>query len=136
MKSIFEISSNRRLQAEAGQLLGVLSLYKGDFAVAKNYFEKAIAIDKNLASAWVGIAEIEYLTLGKDPINFSNNIIHIFRNIERATQINPNQTTAYLLAGKTLLLVGDKKQARAFWKKPLRKLVKTSLLVLRKKKVY
>ena len=100
-------------------MLGAIELGKGDFTNAKTHFSNAIRFDENFALALASLAEVQYLTIADDEDKFSENVLLIFKNVEHATQINPNQTMAYLVAGKTLLLIGDKKQAAAVLEKAL-----------------
>jgi len=115
LKSIMDESENARFRAEAAQSIGTVHLYTGEFALAKEYFENALVDDNTLAVAWVGLAASKYFLLEEDPSN--EDIFSVFADLEIATKINPNQTTAYMMTATVLKTMGDTQSATGILEK-------------------
>jgi len=108
------LESNLRFKAEAEQLLGTAYNAQGEFATARAHFQNALDYDATLATAWVGLANATFLSLPTNmPDNqaarddFNQKVGSIFAALEKATQINPNQTSAYIITGRLLGTLGS-----------------------------
>jgi len=115
LNKALNVSENKRLIAEAEQLLGIAEIIGQNFSEAKTHFDTALEYDNTLAAAWVGNAEAKYgLLLDSSQELFQIDVESILRTALQAITINPNQTTAYRIIGRTYYTVGDSVQAERF----------------------
>lgn len=119
---VIGISNNKQFLSEAEYDLGLIKLYKyQNYQLAFSHFNNSVSLDDSFAIGWVGVATAKYYLLvnllANNPTNDNgkkllSGLVDALRDIEKATKINPNQTTAYLMTGKILNLLGEKNQAK------------------------
>jgi len=112
------LEDNLRFKAEIEQLIGVINVTQGKFTEAKVHFQNSLNHDATLAASWVGLANAKFLTLPKDLSGdqasidaFSASVASIFSDLEKATKINPNQTSAYIITARLLATLGSTEAA-------------------------
>lgn len=106
------ISANIVQKASAKQILGTLEVALGNHEKGKEYLIEAISYDPNLASAWVEIGRANYfLSSQTQDYEFLALIQEALINVNQATKINPNQTTAYVLLATILDTLGQRGDA-------------------------
>lgn len=112
LNKVIEESSNSSFKAAAEQILGTISLSRGDYSGAKKYFDAAIGYDSKLTGAYVGRGEAVFAQYFEDlktnpELRPEQVYDQVFSDINSALAINKNQTSALVLAGKLLLASGD-----------------------------
>lgn len=87
-------SINKRLIAEANQIKALMLMEVGKYDDAQIAIDSAIENDQNFAHAYVTRAELYFTKTDQE--NQNDELFEsIFRDIEKATSINPNLTIAY-----------------------------------------
>lgn len=118
LNKALSLETNVRFKAEIEGLLGSIDIIQGNFASAKTHYQNSLNYDQTLAASWVGLANAKFLTLPKvvpkDQASidaFSASVASIFSDLEKATKINPNQTSAYVITGRLLGALGENEAA-------------------------
>jgi tetratricopeptide (TPR) repeat protein len=112
LEKVSSASQNTRFKASAEQLMGVIYFAQEKNADAKARFENAIFLDPKLSTAYVGhghaVLNEFFDNLKVDPNLEAEGVLEIvFTDIQKAIEINVNQTTAYLLAAQVLDMTRD-----------------------------
>jgi len=107
-------TDNNRFLAEGHQILGLIALQSGDFASATSHFEESLDIDPALAQSLIGLAEAKYYTLPDITTaeDFEKTMSEILQSLERAIEINPNNSVARIVMAKSFKLIGDTENAK------------------------
>ena len=121
LSKVASTTSNLRLSASAFQILGVAEISLGNFMQAKEYLDDAINADPTLATAYVERGRAVYFLLPSTSSqeDFTMGVNYILDNIQKATSIDPNLTSAYTLSGSVFEMLGNNKQALVFYNQAL-----------------
>lgn len=121
LKQVASTTENMRLKASAYQILGVAEISQSNFIQAKQYLDQSIEADPTLSTAYVERGRAIYFLLSKtsNKSDFTIGVNYILDNVQKASSINPNLTSSYLLGANVFELLDNKPQALVFYKKAL-----------------
>ena len=101
-------SANKRFVAEAAQLKGGFLMNRSKFAEAKAAFDLAITTDPTLGQAYVVRAQAGFVLFKESSTSAEDDFAALIRDIENATEVNPELTIAYYTGGTLLEYNGHK----------------------------
>ena len=115
LDNLLAVTANKRFRSDGFQLKGFIALSGGEFDNALRFFEESLATDEKNVAALSGLAETKYYLLADaTEEDFGKRIEEIFSILQKANEISPEFTSAYVIAARTLLLLGDNDGAREF----------------------
>jgi protein O-mannosyl-transferase len=100
---VLELTPSAKLRGEAYNNLAVINRDLGDYASAKDNFQRAVDVSPRYSGAWIGLG------LAAQKMGDINSAVQAY---SRAVQIQPTGTS-YLLLAQALELSGRKDEARA-----------------------
>jgi tetratricopeptide (TPR) repeat protein len=111
-KKVYGYSQNKHEKSEAAYSIGMLLLAKGgQVNLARGYFEKAISFDPTYPSAYLGQGTVLYMQAGTNAEVSAdvrgNLLLSSASALQKATQLNPNQSLAYFQLAQTLYMLGE-----------------------------
>ena len=108
LRKLLTLDTNNRFKSEAEDTLGVIELKKLNYQDAINHFDKAINFDNKFAIPLVNRAEAKLGTLSMASSSSYQEVFDsVIADAQSAININQNQTSAYIVLGKTVFLLKD-----------------------------
>lgn len=120
---VLKNSQDVRIIAEAFQLAGTLYAERGDYEEASLLFNDSLEYDDRLTASWMGRAFVDIQLLGS---GYAENdeeegllMDDIFEALDVTLEINPYQTTAYMIHGILAGMGGESEIEKEFYQDAL-----------------
>ena len=108
LRKLLTLDTNNRFKSEAEDTLGVIELKKLNYQDAINHFDNAINFDNKFAIPLVNRAEAKLGTLSMASSSSYQEVFDsVIADAQSAININQNQTSSYMVLGKTVFLLKD-----------------------------
>jgi TolB-like protein/DNA-binding winged helix-turn-helix (wHTH) protein/Tfp pilus assembly protein PilF len=89
----------------------------GDMDRAREYYERALAIDPEFAPAWAGLAGVYWISMATEGLSLDVGREKVRDTAQRALQLDPNLAEAHLRMSTYYASIGDQRAADEHWRR-------------------
>jgi TolB-like protein/DNA-binding winged helix-turn-helix (wHTH) protein/tetratricopeptide (TPR) repeat protein len=89
----------------------------GDLDRAREYYERALAVDADFAPAWAGLAGVYWISMATEGLSLEVGREKVRDAAQRALRLDPNLAEAHLRMSSYYASIGDQEAADEHWRR-------------------